>query len=108
MKVITRNSVDRFTAGTKDGALYTERTCYNGSCELDVFIRKSDLTEAEKKASYLCAVICDLNRGYLAVGGLTSVGRGMFTVENITINGTDVTDALRAEDVPAMAKEALK
>lgn len=32
----------------------------------------------------------------------------MFTVENITINGTDVTDALRAEDVPAMAKEALK
>lgn len=108
MKVITRNSVDRFTAGTRDGALYTERTCYNGSCELDIFIRKSDLTEAEKKAAYLCAVICDLNRGYLAVGGLTSVGRGMFTVENITINGTDVTDALRAEDVPAMAKEALK
>ena len=108
MKVITRNSVDRFTAGTRDGALYTERTCYNGSCELDIFIRKKDLTEAEKKTAYLCAVICDLNRGYLAVGGLTSVGRGMFTVENIAINGTDVTAALRAEDVPAMAKEALK
>lgn len=40
MKVITRNSVDRFTAGTRDGALYTERTCYNGSCELDIFIKK--------------------------------------------------------------------
>lgn len=107
MKVITRNSIDRFTAGTKDGALYTEKTCYNGSCDLEIFINKNGLEDAEKNIALICAVICDLDKGYLAVGGLTSVGRGMFTVENITVNGADVTDALKADNVSAMAKEAL-
>lgn len=107
MKVITRNSIDRFTAGTKDGALYTEKTCYNGSCGLEIFINKNGLKDAEKNIALICAVICDLDKGYLAVGGLTSVGRGMFTVENITVNGADVTDALKADNISAMAKEAL-
>lgn len=107
MKIITRNSIDRFTAGTKDGALYTEKTCYNGSCGLEIFINKKGLENTEKNISLICAAICDLDKGYLAVGGLTSVGRGMFTVENITVNGTDVTDALKADNVSAMAKEAL-
>lgn len=107
MKVITRNSIDRFTAGTKDGALYTEKTCYNGSCELEIFINKNDLTDAEKNIALICAAICDLDKGYLAVGGLTSVGRGIFTVESITVNGTDVTAELKADNVSAMAKEAL-
>lgn len=108
MKVITRNSIDRFTAGTKDGTLYTEKTCYNGCCELDIFISRNKLADAEKNAALICAVICDLDKGHLAVGGLTSVGRGMFSVESITINGTNVTAALKAEDIPAMAKEAIK
>ena len=107
MKVITRNSIDRFTAGTKDGALYTEKTCYNGSCELEIFINKNGLQDAEKDLALICAAICDLDKGYLAVGGLTSVGRGMFTVESIFINGADVTAALKADNVSAMAKEAL-
>lgn len=107
MKVITRNSIDRFTAGTKDGALYTEKTCYNGSCGLEIFINKNGLEDAEKNIAMICAVICDLDKGYLAVGGLTSVGRGMFTVENITVNGADVTDALKADNISAMTKEAL-
>lgn len=107
MKVITRNSIDRFTAGTKDGALYTEKTCYNGSCELEIFINKNGLQDAEKDLALICAAICDLDKGYLSVGGLTSVGRGMFTVESIFINGADVTAALKADNVSAMAKEAL-
>lgn len=107
MKVITRNSIDRFTAGTKDGALYTEKACYNGSCDLEIFINKNGLKDAEKNIALICAVICDLDKGYLAVGGLTSVGRGMFTVENITVNGADVTDTLKADNISAMAKEAL-
>ncbi|MGN1118630.1 MAG: hypothetical protein ACI4RU_08445 [Acutalibacteraceae bacterium] len=31
----------------------------------------------------------DLNRGYLAVGGLTAVGRGLFKITGISINGND-------------------
>ncbi len=107
MKFITRNSIDRFTSGTKHGALYTEKTCYNGSCGLEIFINKNGLEDLEKNVKLICAVICDLDRGHLAVGGLTSVGRGMFIVENITVNGTDVTAALKAQNISAMAKEAL-
>ncbi|MGN0575940.1 MAG: RAMP superfamily CRISPR-associated protein, partial [Ruminococcus sp.] len=31
-KIITRNAIDRFSAGTKEGALYSEKTFYNGKC----------------------------------------------------------------------------
>lgn len=106
MKVITRNSIDRFSSGTKDGALYTERTCYNGNCELSIFIRK-DISDLEKIMKLMSAVICDLDRGYLSVGGLTAVGRGMFSVEAIKVNGTDITSALKAGNISAMAQEAL-
>ena len=48
MKFITRNSIDRFTAGTKDSALYKEKTCYNGNCDLEIFINKNGLKDAKK------------------------------------------------------------
>ena len=51
----------------------------------------------------LSAVICDLDRGYLAVGGLTSVGRGLFAVEKILINEDDRTEALKSGNIQAMA-----
>ena len=107
MKLITRNSIDRFTAGTKDSALYKEKTCYNGRCELNIFINKKSINDIEKNIALICASICDLDKGYLSVGGLTSIGRGMFKVENITINGADVTTSLKSDNVSAMVKEAL-
>lgn len=94
MKNVTRNSIDRFSAKTKDSALYTERTCYNGKTELTVIV-PADISEKEKMC--LSAVIYDLHCGYLSVGGLTSVGRGMFTVEQIKLNGIDRTDRLVPE-----------
>ena len=51
----------------------------------------------------MSAVICDLDRGYLAVGGLTSVGRGIFSVDNMTVNGKDVTAAMKALNIAEMA-----
>lgn len=90
-KDVTRNSIDRFSANTKDGALYTERTCYYGTTEL-VIIVTSDISDVEKKC--LSAVISDLNNGFLAVGGLTSVGHGLFTIQKIIINGKDKSELL--------------
>lgn len=81
-KQITRNSIDRFSAATKDGALYTERTYYNGETELVITISRK-LDNDEKFA--LAACIADLHNGFLAIGGLTSVGRGIFEVT--AING---------------------
>ena len=100
-KVITRNSIDRFSAGTKDGALYTEKTYYNGKCGLDIFIADSD--EFSEYIKILSAVICDLDRGFLAVGGLSSVGRGLFSVEKAEINGRDITHALKVGNISEMA-----
>lgn len=100
-KVITRNSIDRFSASTKDGALYKEKTYYNGKCSLDIFIADSD--EISEYRKILSAVICDLDRGFLAVGGLSSVGRGLFSVEKAEIDGRNVTYALKNGNISEMA-----
>jgi len=87
-KIITRNSIDRFSAGTKDGALFTERTYYNCKTELKIEIRLKEENSTLKKLVYAC--VLDLCLGYLAVGGLTSIGHGIFEFENdkkINMNG---------------------
>jgi CRISPR/Cas system CSM-associated protein Csm3 (group 7 of RAMP superfamily) len=86
LKTMTRNSIDRFSAAAKDTALYTERTSYNGKTELEIIL-KEDVTAREK--AILGAVILDIHNGFLSVGGLTSVGRGMFTVTGLSVNKTD-------------------
>ena len=96
MKNITRNSIDRFSAKTKDSALYTERTCYNGTAVLLIIV-PYDMTDKEKKC--LSAVIFDLNRGLLSVGGLTTVGHGMFSIKKIEVNGQDKSDCLSGNEL---------
>lgn len=100
-KKISRNSIDRFSAGTKDTALYTEITCYNGKTELVITIPKDT---GIKERAFLSAVIFDLNRGYLSVGGLSSVGRGMFEIEKIDFNGIDRTNLLKSENAELLLK----
>ncbi len=81
-QTLSRNAIDRFTGGTVDGALFTERTYYGGTTELLIAWR-SDTTmpDAEKKA--LAAALADLHFGFLAIGGETSIGRGIFTITKI-------------------------
>ena len=80
-KKITRNSIDRYTGGTIDGALFTELTHYGGETTLTIDID-------EPKAEWLTVIIAciaDLNNGYMAVGGLTSVGHGLFEVKDASL-----------------------
>ena len=91
-RIYTRNSIDRFSGGTIDGALYTEETYFNGKTKLDI---SCDMTGIDKKnighfCSVLAAAILDLNYGYMAVGGLTAVGHGLFEVTGIMVNGNEV------------------
>ena len=104
-KLITRNAIDRFSGKTKDGALYTEQTYYGGGGELIVTLRpmSPDGMDASQEALGLSwqeaerllkqaraavgAAIADLHHGFLAVGGLTAVGRGLFEISSIDING---------------------
>lgn len=91
-RVYTRNTIDRFSGGTIDGALYTEKTYFNGKTKLDI---SCDMTGIDKEkvrrfCSVLAAAILDLAKGYMAVGGLTAVGHGLFEVTGIKVNGKDV------------------
>ena len=81
-KTLSRNAIDRFTGGTVDGALFTERVYYGGTTNLIISWCGNDpFPEKEKKA--LAAAITDLHYGFLTVGGETSIGRGIFTIEKI-------------------------
>ena len=84
-KQLSRNAIDRFSGGTVDGALFTERTHYGGTTTLEIeWCGKDEMMEEEKKA--LAATIADLHFGFLAVGGETSVGRGLFEITKINNN----------------------
>ncbi|MBR3314562.1 MAG: hypothetical protein IKG18_10530 [Atopobiaceae bacterium] len=76
----TRNAVDRITGGTIPKALFTERSYYGGTTELVISIdRPSDLNV--RILEPLLATLADLHNGFLAVGGLTAVGRGLFHID---------------------------
>ena len=86
-KTISRNAIDRFTGGTVEGALFTERTYYGGTADLVIGWKSKDAIP-EKEAKALAAALTDLHYGMLAVGGETSIGRGVFKIK--CINGQDI------------------
>ncbi len=102
-KRLSRNAIDRFTGGTASGALYTERTFYGGNGGLDIsFTRDLD----DKEVSVLAAAITDLHYGFLAVGGLTAVGKGLFTVDKV--NDFDLSDEDSPEEIYDLIKELIQ
>lgn len=93
--VTTRNAVSRFEAATKDGALYKEKTYVDGCLDLIIRVKKQNNAEEEQWIGLLLLALKDLINGYLAVGGQTSVGRGLFELrdgENITVDGETKLD----------------
>lgn len=144
-KVLTHNAIDRFTGGTIDGALYTEKTWFGGKTKLKIQIdtskrdiqekdiRKNDIWEKNAKSqdfksdiqekdskkkdirkndagavienefyAALAAAILDLHVGILSIGGLTSIGRGLFSIEKIQINGEEIPVAHDADTIAKM------
>lgn len=95
-KTISRTAIDRFTGGAAEGALYTEKTYYGGNTQLTIRINDLNrLSEKETVLNALVAAILDLHMGYLAVGGLTSVGRGLFKIKKIHVDGEVVLDTIK-------------
>ena len=101
-KKLIRNSLDRFSSATKDGNLYTEQTYYGGETELEITVDSELLKEY---ISPLSCVLKDLHFGYLAVGGLTAVGRGLFEIKNMTVDGIDVTGKITSPDTVLTEKD---
>lgn len=78
-KVISRNAIDRFTGSTVDGALFTEQIYYGGTTVLEIYFdlyKEIDLDFIKS----LAVALSDLHEGILAIGGGTSIGRGIFKV----------------------------
>lgn len=104
-KDVTRNSIDRFSGATKSGALYTERTYYYGETALEITVPYN-----ERLIAAVGVCLADLHNGFLTVGGLSSVGRGLFQITDITLSGKNLTDYITGEaaDIARFAKEAMK
>lgn len=84
MLPICRNRVNRFDASTVDGALYSEISYFGGETELEILIRntiKEDGSDEYGSKALVGATILvaeEIEQGYIAVGGQTAVGRGIF------------------------------
>lgn len=52
----------------------------------------------------LAAAMADLNSGFLSIGGLTAVGRGIFEVESCQWNGKEIYKKGQEDD----AQETMK
>ena len=84
-KLVSRNSIDRFTGAAKKGALYTEKTYFDGETQLKISF--TSIPE-DVVLSRISACLADLHNGYMAVGGLTAIGRGLFEI--VSINGQSI------------------
>lgn len=85
-KVMSRNAIDRFLGSTAEGALFTEKIYIGGETTLDISFGDLYNTAGVYSDDFikvLAATLTDLHEGYLAVGGATSVGRGIFSILEI-------------------------
>jgi CRISPR/Cas system CSM-associated protein Csm3 (group 7 of RAMP superfamily) len=82
-KLITHNAIDRYSGGVKDKALYTEKTVYNGRTSLEIRLEEGI---EEKVKNALLASILDLHYGFIALGGATVTGKGLFKIDELFVD----------------------
>ena len=75
---MTRNKINRFDGSTVNGALYSEIAYVGGKTTLEIMVKKDFERKYEALLGMLDYVIRDLQDGYVAVGGQTAIGRGIF------------------------------
>jgi CRISPR/Cas system CSM-associated protein Csm3 (group 7 of RAMP superfamily) len=80
-QLMTRNRINRFDAGTKSGALYTELTYFQGYTDLEFMVKKEKNGGHYAMIGILNLIISDIQKGYVPVGGQTAVGRGIFAAD---------------------------
>lgn len=82
---MTRNRIDRFSNATVQGALYTEKAHFQGKTTLRILIEtwrdgqdSEEILELQAVTGLILLAVEDIRYGFLAVGGQTAVGRGIF------------------------------
>ena len=101
---MVRNGISRFESGAKSGALFEELSYIGGSTKLEIRVRKTDTMK--ETVGLLLPVLKDVQNGFLAVGGQTAVGRGLFcgAGEIRMDSGLSEADCLK-EAVQALRRE---
>lgn len=89
-QVMTRNKINRFDAGTKKGALYTEEAYFGGTTKLNLMVKKDENGEYKAITAMLLLAISDIQKGYVPVGGQVAVGRGIFEEDGAITFSEDV------------------
>ena len=86
---MTRTKINRYSASVVSGALYSEKSHFDGKLVLEIKVRKNyydekgeqtkdDRYQYEPIVGMLLIALKDIQNGYLAIGGQTAVGRGIF------------------------------
>ena len=102
---ITRNKISRFSAGVSNRALFSEVSYFNGDTVLGIKVKKSIEEDPDNSRiiGLISLVIKDIDNGFIALGGQTAIGRGLFKVLKVTLNGnefnldTAISKVLRGE-----------
>ena len=119
---MTRNNINRWTGASVEGGLYTEKSYFNGTFDLEIKVRKNyykkdkegnvlfmkdDLARYENLIGMLLIVAKDIQKGYLAVGGQTAIGRGIFQKDKreIELSGTDKDETYYIGTLERLVKE---
>ena len=76
-KIFNHVSIDRFTGGGIDGALFQEKVVRTDAFTLDIHVAKAALTDPHIKKAFENA-LDDLKNGKLQLGGNTAKGHGVF------------------------------
>ena len=97
---VTRVAVDRFTGAPRNQGLFSSVVAWGGSGELTIQLPSVASPELRR---LLAAALNDLHMGLLTVGGESAVGRGLCRIEKLTVNETDVTEAVHSCDTGYIA-----
>lgn len=104
---LVRNGISRFEAGTKQSALFKEISFVGGRTVLE--IKVANCQESAAMIGFLIIALKDISSGYLAVGGQTAVGRGIFKADGeIRVTGMEYSEqsCLQSAYLALLGKEA--
>lgn len=104
---VTRTGISRFESSARKRSLFTEKTYVGGTLNLEILIQKGIYEDHQWMLGFLLLAIRDLQNGYLAVGGKTAIGRGIFQKNGeILMDGQPLhVDPVIAETLSALAKK---
>lgn len=79
--LVNRNKVSRFSSAVIDSALYSELSFFGGKTCFEYMIRKDPERNYQALAAVMEMVVQDIQAGIVPVGGLVSIGRGIFEAD---------------------------